>query len=99
MPEEYNALLTKLSELLDDCLNAHPSPEAKEAFKKSTPTMNIRRVGTKGRPIDDEEFSVAEELGLPTLPFPNSEILEVKRSYEGFPTVAELLPKDPDSER
>jgi transcriptional regulator with XRE-family HTH domain len=99
-PNEYIALFMKLSELLDDCLEKHPSPEAKEAFEKSTPRMTMRRTWTKDAIwekdalADDEDFSVAEEKGLPTIPFPypNSKILEVARAYKNFPTAAELLP-------
>jgi transcriptional regulator with XRE-family HTH domain len=101
-PEEYNALFMTLSELLDDLLEQHPSLEAKMVFKKSEPQMTMGRSWkndtnwAKTALVNDEEASVAEEIGLPTHPFPYpiSEIREVARSYESFPKAADLLPKD-----
>jgi DNA-binding XRE family transcriptional regulator len=106
-PQEYNVVFTKLSELLDTCLKEHPSPEAKEAFVKSAAKMNIRKIWKKDEAwektalADDEEFSVAEEKGLPTHPFPypKSQILEVTREYKDFPSAEEILPSDVDGER
>jgi transcriptional regulator with XRE-family HTH domain len=106
-PNEYNVLFMNLSELLDDCLGKHPSPEAKEAFEKSTPRMTMRRIWKKDPKwkeralADDEDVSVAEEKGLPTNSFPysNSEILGVARAYKNFPTAAELLPVGEDDNR
>jgi DNA-binding XRE family transcriptional regulator len=106
-PKEYNALFMKLSEFLAECLEEHPSPEAKVVFVKSKPQMNIRRIWKddpaweKTAMVNDQEFSVAQEKGLPTIPFPfpKSEIREVTRTYETFPKAEEILPKDIEADQ
>jgi transcriptional regulator with XRE-family HTH domain len=96
-PRQYHTLFTKIYEFLDDCLREHPSPEASEAFKRSTPTMTIvRKPGT--RPIIEEEELVPP---LPTesrsLQVPDEGwvvqrplvISKITRTYHDFPS-AEL---------
>ena len=91
-PEEYNALFITLSEFLESCLNEHPSPEAKKAFKRSAPKT---RFVFKRAPIayDDQETSVAEELRLPNPGAQRDTIVVQVRTYEDFPSARKLLPK------
>jgi hypothetical protein len=97
-PQEYNALFMKISKLLNDCLEEHPSREAKEVFEKSKARMTIRRIPTGDAPTAEEDLSVAEELNLPAVVLPHAKIVEVARSYENFPKAEDLLPKDTDGD-
>jgi hypothetical protein len=90
--EEYNALFITLSEFLESCLNEHPSPEAKKAFKRSAPKTRFvfRRAPSV---YDDEETSVAEELRLPNPGAQKNTVVVQMRTYEDFQSARTLLPQ------
>ena len=91
-PEEYNALFVTLCEFLESCLNEHPGPEAKKAFKRSAPKTRFvfRRAPSA---YDDEETSVAEELRLPSPGAQKNTVVVQMRTYEDIPSARTLLPK------
>ena len=98
-PDKYNMVFTKLSEFLDDCQREYPNSQVEEVFKKSAPGLRIQKILTADDHVfDDENLTSAEEVGLPSLPLPNSKIIGVTREYENaFPTAEELLPRGIES--
>lgn len=92
-PDKYNMVFTKVSELLDDCLDDYPNSKVKEVFQKSAPSLRIERILTADDYVlDEEKLSVGQELGFPIRAWPNSKVKGVTRVYEEFPTAEELLP-------
>jgi transcriptional regulator with XRE-family HTH domain len=97
-PDKYNMVFTKISELLDDCLNDYPNSETREVFKKSAPTLSIQRIlTTDDYVLDEEKLSVGQELGFPIKAWPNSKVMGVARVYDEFPPAEELLPGNTES--